>query len=410
MGGQGPRSPGHRGDGAGWPEGCGVPTFSRMARVLPFSALLPSLEPHLSADARGGPFNAPPRPAHVGRLLERADPTAELGRWRTAGSVLRDSRPALYLAEVGSPEGVFGGPPVRFLLCALTPDAAEPLENEPYRPLSAQVEPAVTLAADDHGVLWSLLAEAAEQSSLVWEGTFENAPVTLRRLEPSPVARRLQEVLDDTPLRPLAALDARQPSLAAIVPLSDPGLHFEPVHRALHGLTTFDEETFLALVAGYARVYDLEEPLSTPRGVDRANEQLATLVRGHHAVMLVLPGGRGKILRFRQGLDLAHLKAAPRNPTLRSLDLALLNALVLRTVLGIQDPEAPGHPNVFAVQGLDSLVKGVQDGKYQVGFALNPPPMWEVRAVMEAAQSLPPKTLWVGPVPPSGLLFLDPEA
>ncbi|HYO55807.1 DUF1015 family protein [Archangium sp.] len=381
-----------------------------MARVLPFSALLPSLESHLSADDDGCPFNAPPRSSFIRPLLDRVDPTAELGRLRAAGSVLRDTRPALYLAEVYSPAGGLGGPPVRFLLCALTPDAAEPLEAEPYRPRSAQVEPAVTLAADDHGVLRALLAEAAERSSTVWQGTFDDAPVSLRRIEPSPVARRIQAVLDEAPLRPLAELDERRPSLAAIVPLSDPGLHFEPVHRALQGLETFEEETFLALVTAYARIYDLEEPLTTPRGVALANERLTTLVRGHHAVLLVLPGGRGKILRFRQGLDLAHLKGAPRNPTLRSLDLALLNALVLRTVLGIQDPEDPGHPQVFAVQGLDSLVRGVHSGTFQVGFALNPPPLWEVRAVMEAAQCLPPKTLRVEPAPPAGLLFLDPEA
>lgn len=381
-----------------------------MARVLPFSALLPSLESHLTADDGGCPFNAPPRSSYIRPLLDRVDPAAELGRLRAAGAVLRDTRPALYLAEVYSSAGRLGGPPVRFLLCALSPDAAEPLETEPYRPRSAQVEPTITLAADDHGVLRGLLAEAAERSSAVWQGTFEEAPMSLRRIEPSPVARRIQAVLDEAPLRPLAELDERRPSLAAIVPLSDPGLHFEPVHRAIRGLDTFDEDTFLTLVTAYARVYELEEPLTTSRGVAAAHERLATLVRGHHAVLLVLPGGRGKILRFRQGLDLAHLKGAPRSPTLRSLDLALLNALVLRTVLGIKDPEDAGHPQVFAVQGVESLVRGVHAGMFQVGFALNPPPLWEVRAVMEAAQTLPAKTLRVEPAPPAGLLFLDPEA
>lgn len=390
--------------------GCARPHLGDMARVLPFSALLPSLESHLLADVTKGPLNAPPRSAAVRPLLERVDPSAELVRWRSQGAVLRDARPALYLAEVSSPEGVFGGPPVRFLLCALTPEAAMPLEDAAYRPLSAQVEPTVTLAADDHGVLRALLEHAAESASVVWTGTFENSPVTLRRLEPSHVVRRIQEVLDDAPLRPLAELDARRPSLAAIVPLSDPGLHFEPMHRAIRGLETFNEETFLTLVAGYARVFDLDAPLTTAQGVARAGEQLATLVRGHHAVLLVLPQGRGKILRFRQGLDLAHLKGAPRSPTLRSLDLALLNSLVLRTVLGIQEPEAAGHPQVFAVQGMGALVRDVQEGKFQVGFALNPPPLWEVRAVMEAAQSLPAKTFKVDPAPPAGLLFLDPEA
>ncbi|MET0401585.1 MAG: DUF1015 domain-containing protein [Cystobacter sp.] len=381
-----------------------------MARVLPFPALIPSLESHLSADTGGVPFNAPPWSTSVRPLLDRVDPTAELGRWRAAGSLLRDSRPALYLAEVPAERGPLGAPPVRFLLCALVPDAADPLEHDPYRPRSAQVEPAVTLAADDHGVLKALLAEAAERGSVVWQGTFQGGPVVLRRIEPSPVAKRIQAVLDEAPLRPLAELDERRPSLAAIVPLSDPGLHFEPVHRGLQGLSTFQEDTFLALVAAYARIYDLDEPLTSSRGVGLARERLATMVRGQHAVLLVLPEGRGKILRFRQGLDLDHLKAAPRNPTLRSLDLALLNALVLRTVLGIQEPEAPGHPNVFAVRGMDSLVRDVQEGRFQVGFALNPPPLWEVRAVMEAAQTLPSKTLRVEPAPPAGLLFLDPEA
>src|SRR5690349_7520344 len=103
-----------------------------MARVLPFSALLPSLESHLSADDGGCPANAPPRSSFVRPLLDRVDPTAELGRLRAAGSVLRDTRPALYLAEVYSSAGGLGGPPVRFLLCGLSPDAAEPLETEPY--------------------------------------------------------------------------------------------------------------------------------------------------------------------------------------------------------------------------------------------------------------------------------------
>jgi hypothetical protein len=381
-----------------------------MARVLPFSALLPSLESHLLADDGGGAFNAPPRSASVRPLLDRVDPTAELGRWRAAGSVLRDGRPALYLAEMPAQEGPLGAPPVRFLLCALAPDAVEPLESDPYRPRSAQVEPAVTLAADDHGVLRALLAEAAERGSVVWRGTFQQSSITLRRIEPSPVSKRIQAVLDEAPLRPLAELDERRPSLAAIVPLSDPGLHFEPVHRGIHGLATFQEDTFLRLVAAYARVHELDEPLTSARGVVNARERLATMVRGQHAVLLVLPGGRGKILRFRQGLDLAHLKGAPRSPTLRSLDLALLNSLVLRTVLGIQDPEAPGHSQVFAVRGLEPLVWGVEEGKFQAGFALNPPPLWEVRAVMEAAQTLPSKTLRVEPAPPAGLLFLDPEA
>jgi hypothetical protein len=378
-----------------------------MARVLPFSALLSTLGSHLEADK---PYSrGVPQPTHIRPLLEAPNPDAELGRWRASGAVLRDPRPALYVVELHSPAGKLSGPPVRFLLCSLRPDAAPPLEHEPYRPRSWCAEPAITLAADDHGVLRGLLAEAAERGGVVWQGAFDGSRVVLRRIEPSAVSKRIQAVLDDAPLRPLAALDDHHLTLAAVVPLSDPGLQLEPIHRALKGVETFNEETFLTLVKAYARVYELEEPLTTPRGLAAARERLATLITGHHAVLLVLPEGRGRILRFRQGLDLAHLKAAPRNPTLRSLDLALLNALVLRTVLGIQEPEAPSHSQVFPVRDLEELVKGVQSGVFQAGFALNPPPIWEVRAVMEAAATLPPWTLRVEPLPPAGLLFLDPE-
>jgi hypothetical protein len=373
-----------------------------MARVLPFPALLTSLASQLQPE-RG-------QPTHVRPLLEAADPAAELVRQRASGSLLRDGRPALYLLEL-LPEGALArATPVRYLLCGLVKDSAAPLEHEPYVPRSAQVEPAVTLAADDHGVLRDLLAEAAERSGLVWRGAFDGHQLTLKRIELPALSKRLQAALDEAPLRPLSALDEHGPSLAAIVALSDPGLHFAPVHRGVRSLDTFNEDTFLRLVGGYARTYELSEPLSSAGGLEAARERLATLITGHHAVLLVLPQGRGRILRFRQGLDLAHIRAAPRNPTLRSLDLALLNALVLRTVLGIQDPEAPGHPNVFAVHSLEQLVEAVERGTYQVGFGLNPPPLWEVRAVMEAAATLPPRTLRVDPMPPAGLLFLDREA
>lgn len=381
-----------------------------MARVNPFSALLGSLDSSLEPSSYVPRGNAVPQPSHVRPLLEAANPTAELRRLRDSGALLKDSRPAMYLVEVQGPAGKLGGPPVRFLLCALNPDAGASLEHDPYRPRAWEAEPAVTLTADDHGVLRGLLAEASERAIVVWEGRYGQNTLSLRRIEPSPVSKRLQSVLDEAPMRPLAALDERGPTLAAVVPLSDPGLELLPIHRALKGVETFKEETFLTLVTAYARVYELDEPLNTPRGLAVARERLATLITGHHAVLLVLPGGRGRILRFRQGLDLAHLKGAPRNPTLRSLDLALLNALVLRTVLGIKDPEAPGHSQVYPVQGLEPLVRGVESGMFQAGFALNPPPLWEVRAVMEAQATLPPSTLRVEPLPPAGLLYLDREA
>ena len=344
-------------------------------------------------------------PWHAGNLLGAADPGAALRQWQQQGALVEDGKPSYYLLEVVGA----GGVPARFLLCGLTADERiHELEEGLERPARTPLEPVLAVAADDHQVLRKLLAEAAQQKPPDWETHSEGRQIRLWRMAASPLWSRMQEHLAEVQVRPLAPISTDAPCLAAILPLSDPGLSVLPVHRGLRNVDTFQPERFLTVVAGYARIYDLEVSLEVPQGLAAASERLASLANGYHAVLLALPGGRGKILRFRQGLDLSHLRAAPRNPTLRALDLALLNALVFRTVLGISEPEAVGHPHIFPVGSLDRLVAQVGQGVFQAGFALNPPPLWELRAVIEADQKLPPHTMVVEPAPPAGLLFMAP--
>jgi hypothetical protein len=347
--------------------------------------------------------------AHGIHLVQASEPRAQLRRWLERGLLRREDRPALHLLEVAGTR--LGEAPAHFVLGALPPQAPlEPLEEEPPLSPVPWVEPTPALAADDHGAIRELLAELAEAAPVSAQGSMDERRWRLLRVEAGANTRRLQALLDEGPLRPLAPLSADAPHLAAVLPLSASGWRVRPIHRALQGLPTFNEDTFLQLVSAYARVFPLDNPLTRREGLAEARERLATVATGYHAVLLVLPEGRGRLLRFRQGLDLGHIRAVPRNPTLRALDLALLNALVLRTVLGLKDAEAPGHPHVFSVDApLEQLVAQVASGVFQAGFALNPPPLWEVRAVMEAAATLPPRTLRVEPLPPAGLLYLDPD-
>ncbi|MCI0570534.1 MAG: DUF1015 domain-containing protein [Myxococcaceae bacterium] len=386
-----------------------------MARVLPFRALLHTSEagqewlwhahlPLSDADRRAWAEE----PHHGIHLAKAIDPRARLVDWMASGVLRRENRPAFHLLEVASARPEEG--PVRFVLGALHPEEGLEALEEATRDTSAPwVEPTAALAADDDGALRALLADAAERAPIVAMGVLDERPWRLLRLTASPSTRRIQALLQERPLRPLSAVRGSAPHLVAVLPLSESGWRFRPIHRAIQGLETFQPERFLQLVNAYARVFPVDAPMTSQEGLAEARERLASVPAGYHAVLAVLPEGRGHLLRFRQGLDLSHLPAAPRNPTLRSLDLALLNALVLRTVLGLKEPGAPGHPNVFTVSSLEQLVDQVRLGIFQAGFALNPPPAWEVRAVMEARAKLPPRTLRLAPEPPAGLLFLDPE-
>ncbi|MGA9525615.1 MAG: DUF1015 family protein [Myxococcaceae bacterium] len=392
-----------------------------MARVQPFRAaryasletagrrLLPDAGRVTSAEERQSLASSDP--LHVAKLYESPDPWAALRRWKQEGA-LASEEPALYVVEMQPASRLSRRPPVHFLLGAISTEEAGLVELEEVRQREATppLAPVPVIAADDQRVLRDLLADVVSDSPPVWESEIDSERARLWRLGGGTLARRVRAVVDELPARPLGAVPESGSFLAAVVPLSESGLQFLPYHRGLRGLPTFSAERFLTLVSDYARIYELDPPLTSMAGIEAAQERLATLASGHHAVLLVLPGGQGRLLRFRQALELSQIPAAPKSPTLRSLDLALLNSLVLRTVLGIKDPEAPDHPNVFPETSVEELVRKVLVGTFQVGFALNPPPAWEVRAIMEAHQSMPPKTLRLSPLPPAGLLFLDPEA
>lgn len=298
---------------------------------------------------------------------------------------------------------VWGGVPGavgRALLCEMEDGEALALEQD--APPPDPRAPIAALAPDDHHALRKLLAEAVENHPADHETAVGEMRVRLHRVGSILMAGRIRRALEEVPLRPLQRIIEGIP--VAVFPLSDPALQFAPIHRAIRGVETFKPDTFLTVVRDYARVYDLEASLLAPGGIDAARELLGTMSTGYHAVLLVLKDGRGKLLRFKRTMSLSSYPAVPRNPTLRSLDLALLEALVLKTVLGIQRPERAEHPNVFVVDSIEETVRAVNEGKFQAGFVLNPPPVWELRAVIEAAQQLPPRTLKLSPVPPAGLL------
>jgi hypothetical protein len=335
------------------------------------------------------------------------DPWAVLRRWEEQGDVIHED-PALYLVETKPWDSHSPHSAVRFLLGAMSADLPE-LEGSSSRSSVPTLDPVPVLAADDDHSLRDLFASIANARPPVWESRLGSQHLRMWRIGSSQEIRRVHRLLDASKVRPHGEIPEDGQFLAAVVPLSEPGLRFLPYHRGVRGLPAFDPERFLALVSDYARVYELERSLDDPGGLDEARARLAALAPRQHGFLLVLPRGESRLLRFRQALELSLIPAAPRSPTLRSLDLALLNSLVLRTVLGLRDPESPKHPNVFPVESVSELVRQVEEGVFQAGFVLNPPPLWEVRAVMEAAQALPPRTVRVAPSPPAGLLFLDPQ-
>lgn len=316
-------------------------------------------------------------------------------------------------AEDRSPEGRFvyvlevgqrtepARPPARYLLAAV--DGARDLPPlQPQFELGAEAHVPTALATDDQHQLSDALLDITRASPCDLELSYAGRPFRVWRVDGAQ-RRRFDQILEDATVRPMSPLPDGK-DLLAIAAVAEPGLRTLPLHRGLTGLATFQVERFLQLASGYARIYELPQPLSQPEGLAAAADELKNRSAGAHAVLLVLPGGTGRVMRFRQGMELSQFRAMPKSPTLRSLDLALTNALVFQTVLGLPEPDQLNHPHLRVVERLDDLVDKVSRGQLQAGFALNPPPWWEIRAVMEAEQTMPPRTFQVAPQIPGGLV------
>ena len=92
-------------------------------------------------------------------------------------------------------------------------------------------------------------------------------------------------------------------------------------------------------------------------------------------------------------------------PPLNTLDVAILQKHVLETMLGITDPR--GDPRLQYLGGarpVSDLERLVDEGKYQIAFAMQPVRVDTVLAIADADGVMPPKSTWFEPKLLSGLV------
>ena len=93
------------------------------------------------------------------------------------------------------------------------------------------------------------------------------------------------------------------------------------------------------------------------------------------------------------------------NDPVDSLDVSLLQNLLLEPVLGIQDPKTDKRIDfVGGIRGLDELERRVSQD-CEVAFAMYPTDIAELFAVADAGLLMPPKSTWFEPKLRSGLFI-----
>jgi uncharacterized protein (DUF1015 family) len=368
-----------------------------------------------------------------------------LADWRAERALIQEPRPALYLYEQ---EFRLGGQARRRRgilavgrLHDPSPAGVLPHEDTRRGPIADRLA-LLRATATNVSPLWLLYHDADRRVGAALAGTWDGAPAATaetdgetHRLWVVDEPARLRDVGAAFATRPLYIADGhhryrtaqvyrdeRRPgdpdagyefALLLLVPLDDPGLVVLPTHRLVR-LAGRAPETVRKALADTFTVEPLPPPEGDAGGAAGALvERLAAAGRAGPAFALV-ERGRAWLLRPRPDVAWRARLPAGHGEAWNGLDVAVLDALVVRGALGIRaEQEAAqaratehGESDVLAYDSDPvAAVAAVQRGEADQAYLLNPTRVEQVCAVAAAGDRMPPKSTYFYPKPVTGLVL-----
>ena len=187
---------------------------------------------------------------------------------------------------------------------------------------------------------------------------------------------------------------------------NDPGLIALPTHRLVK---LKDGSLVGGLRDKMSRLFHIEE--IEPAGAARAEALKpwlhALAKRGkRHASFGVygLAKDRLCILHPRKDSTVQNLMPRERSREWKSLDVSILHWLILRQMLGIDNPQKEAACLDYTRDGVEATEK-VDAGDCQLAFLMNRIPVSRVLAVADAGERMPPKSTYFYPKLPTGLVM-----
>jgi uncharacterized protein (DUF1015 family) len=344
--------------------------------------------------------------------------------WQLQGALVRDREPAIWAHTQD-----YTGPDGRMLtrrgfFCRVRIEPYGPGRVRPHerthpgpkedrlrltRATRANISPIFSLYSDPRHVAWDALAGATE--SAPW-GDVRDSDGTVHRLwrvsDPGVIAT-VQTATRDAELliadghhryetmqayaEEVGGDGEHRYILMCLVALEDPGLTVFPTHRLVNGLDGARRE---ALAQALARDFDVAEvPL----------EDLAP-PSGDGPLQLGYIDNEGQPRRFTlKDQAIADAALEGHSSAYRRLDTGVLEALLLKSALGLSDEDISHFNGLFYARDTAEALAMVLSGEYDAAFLMRPTPIGQVRDVAAAGENMPPKSTYFFPKLLTGLLF-----
>ena len=185
-------------------------------------------------------------------------------------------------------------------------------------------------------------------------------------------------------------------TLMALTALEDPGLTVFPTHRLLGGLGE-DAERREHLREGLRELFEIEEV--PDEQLDPSGEQ-GLGVFGYLDSLHRQP----LRLRLRDTAELDRILEGRPEPY-RRLDVAILEALVLKGILGLSEEDIAAKRGLGYAKSLADVTTALDAGDFDAAFVLRPTPVEQVREVAATGETMPPKSTYFFPKILSGIVF-----
>ncbi len=278
------------------------------------------------------------------------------------------------------------------------------------RATRTNLSPIFSLFPDEDGAAWSALAPATEEKPFARVTDADGTVHRLWRVTDAEAVGAAQRALEGRELLiadghhryetarlyadELGGEGAHRYVLMFVCSLADPGLTVFGTHRLLVGL---DESRRSALREAIERHFAVEpvdaEELVPPR--DSADLAFGYLDAFHRRPLrLVL-----------KDPSLADAALAGKPEPYRTLDTAVLEAILLRGALGMGDQDIAERRGLGYSHDAREAREAVESGTWDVAIFMRPTPVEQVRAVAATGEPMPPKSTFFYPKIPTGLVF-----
>jgi uncharacterized protein (DUF1015 family) len=353
-----------------------------------------------------------------------------LDLWKRQGAVVRDAEPAVwalrqdYTGPDGRPltrRGIFA----RVRVEEYGPGRIRPHERTHPGPkedrlrltraTQANLSPIFSLYDDPSQAAWGAVAPFTEAEDPWGRATDADGTVnTLWRIGDGAAIARVRMALGETELLiadghhryetarvyadEIGGEGDHRYVLMCLVALQDPGLTIFPTHRLLSNLK--DAETQQKLGAYLREAFEVtpidKSELAPPDDPTASTPLTMGYIDSHHQQAYRL------VLKDQAVADAA---LADYPPAYRHLDTAVLEALILKGVLGMTE-ESIAHLDGLGYSRTDAeALQLVESKAYDCAFFLRGAPVQQVRDIAAAGVNMPPKSTFFYPKVPTGLLF-----